>query len=292
MEQKTISINPNLFTLSKPKKEKKEKKNLPLKITSENNVKKELINKIKSHQKTKKNKSKNFTDEFDNSMSYLKNIIDEIKEKDTSEPIIHSELPNSFNNVLSSTKNKEFRKEDDNEQKPWGNLKNGNKPTYRTWMKQTRKNVSTLNDDSSAETHIDDKPKKDINSIPLNKLPEPIKVDLPSTVVTRKNCKVSKKRFIKKTIKRKYNCGKSKTKKQLNIIIKDLDTKNKIIQETNNLAKIPIKDVKKYLYDRSFIKIGTTAPETILRKMYESCILSGNIKNENSENLIHNYFNS
>ena len=26
MEQKTISINPNLFTLSKPKKEKKEKK--------------------------------------------------------------------------------------------------------------------------------------------------------------------------------------------------------------------------------------------------------------------------
>ena len=224
-------------------------------------------------------------------MSYLKNIINEIKEKDTSEPIIHSELPNSFDNIPSSTKNKEFRKEDESEQKPWGNLKNGNKPTYRTWMKQTRKNVSTL-DDTSVEKDVDDKPKENINLIPFNKLPEPIKLDLPSSVVTRKNCKVNKKKFIKKTIKRKYNCGKSKTKKQLNIIIKDLDTKNKIIQETNNLAKTPIKDVKKYLYDRSFIKIGTTAPETILRKMYESCILSGNIKNENSENLIHNYFNS
>ena len=289
MEQKTISINPNLFTLSKPKKEKKEKKNLSLKISNENNVKKELINKIKKHQKTKKNKSNNFSHEFDNSMSYLKNIISEIKEKDVNEPVIHSELPNTFNNLSNNISNnenkKEFRQEND-EQKPWGNLKNGSKPTYRTWMKQTRKNLS--NENSSEESNI----KSKIDTSMISKLPEPIKFDQPTTLVTRKNCKPNKRKFIKKTIKKRYNCGKSKTKKQLNIIIKDIDTKNRIIQETNILSKTPIKDVKKYLYDRCFIKIGTTAPESILRKMYESCILSGNIKNENSDNLIHNYFNS
>ena len=290
MEQKTISINPNLFTLSKPKKEKKEKKDLSLKITSENNVKKELINKIKKHQKTKKNKSNSFSHEFDNSMSYLKNIINEIKEKDINEPIIHSELPNTFIDTSNNENKKEFRQEN-NEQKPWGNLKNGNKPTYRTWMKQTRKNSSGLIDNNDI-TNVESKVEAKVDSPLLSKLPEPIKFDSPSTLVTRKNCKPNKRRFIKKTIKKRYNCGKSKTKKQLNIIIKDIDTKKKIIQETNNLSKVPIKDVKKYLHDRSFIKVGTTAPESILRKMYESCILSGNIKNENSDNLIHNYFNS
>lgn len=289
MEQKTISINPSLFTMSKPKKEKKEKKNIPLKISTENNVKKELINKIKKHQKTKKNKS--FSDNFDNSMSYLKNIINEIKEEKTEkEPIIHTSLPDILNNSpLESSQNSAS-----SNIVPWGNLKNGTKPTYRTWMKQTRKN--NTNDLIVDENML----KSESYKIPEISQTNEILISEPNHIqdnkkdYCRKNKQIKKrnKRFIKKSIKKKYNCGKNKTKKQIFVLIKDIDSKNKIIEETNSLAKVPIKEVKKYLYDRSFIKVGSTAPDTIIRKMYESCILSGNVKNENSENLIHNYFNS
>lgn len=290
MEQKTISINPLLFTMSKPKKEKKEKKNLPLKISTENNVKKELINKIKKHQKTKK--KKNFSDNFDNSLSYLKNIINEIKEdKNDKEPVIHSDLPDTLSDNSSLAVSNNIS----SETVPWGNLKNGKKPTYRTWMKQTRKNNTTndlIVDDNILKNESYNIPEiSKTNEILIS---EPVNIKDNQNDYFKKNKKLKKrsKRFIKKSIKRKYNCGKNKTKKQIFVLIKDIDSKNKIIEETNSLVNVPIKEVKKYLYDRSFIKVGSTAPDTIIRKMYESCILSGNVKNENSENLIHNYFNS
>ena len=69
MEQKTIQINPNLFSVSN--KPKKEKKSIPLKITSENNVKKELIKKIREHQKSTR-KNQGFQKDFDHSIKYLK----------------------------------------------------------------------------------------------------------------------------------------------------------------------------------------------------------------------------
>ena len=290
MEQKTISINPSLFTMSKPKKEKKEKKNIPLKISTENNFKKELINKIKKHQKTKKNKS--FSDNFDNSLSYLKNIINEIKEEKTEkEPVIHSNLPDILSNTSPLESSNNYISSDN---VPWGNLKNGSKPTYRTWMKQTRKN--NTNDLTVDENMLKSESYKipEISQTNEILIREPNHIQDNKKDYCRKNKQIKKrnKRFIKKSIKRKYNCGKNKTKKQIFVLIKDIDSKNKIIEETNLLAKVPIKEVKKYLYDRSFIKVGSTAPDTIIRKMYESCILSGNVKNENSENLIHNYFNS
>ena len=78
----------------------------------------------------------------------------------------------------------------------------------------------------------------------------------------------------------------------ISILIKDPYTKDKINKEKNELNITPLRDIKKYLYDRSFIKFGSNAPDDVLRTMYESCVLSGDIKNDNSEMIIHNYFNS
>ena len=38
--------------------------------------------------------------------------------------------------------------------------------------------------------------------------------------------------------------------------------------------------------------MGSTAPNDVLRMMYESCILTGDVKNENGDILVHNYLNS
>ena len=58
----------------------------------------------------------------------------------------------------------------------------------------------------------------------------------------------------------------------------------------NILKKKALADIKYYLRKHNLIRVGTTAPENLLRKIYENSNLSGDITNYNEENLIHNYF--
>lgn len=40
------------------------------------------------------------------------------------------------------------------------------------------------------------------------------------------------------------------------------------------------------------IKVGTTCPQDILRKVFESAVLTGEITNTNKETLLHNFLSS
>ena len=56
---------------------------------------------------------------------------------------------------------------------------------------------------------------------------------------------------------------------------------------------MPIEEIKKYLIKHGFIKVGTTTPNDVLRKMYESALLiCGEIQNYNSETLMYNFINN
>ena len=51
-------------------------------------------------------------------------------------------------------------------------------------------------------------------------------------------------------------------------------------------------EIKKYLIKRGFIRVGTSAPNDVLRKMYEtSNMVCGEIENHNADNLLFNYLN-
>ena len=134
---------------------------------------------------------------------------------------------------------------------PYGCLKGGDKPTYRLWNNKTSKNNGYSK-------------------------PERIK---------HKKFKQKKR----KTRRTKYKLG--KTKKNISILIKNNKTRRNVQIEMGKLKQKPITEVKKYLYEKNLLKIGSSAPNDVLRTMYEQAILSGDITNIGNGVLLHNFLN-
>lgn len=96
-------------------------------------------------------------------------------------------------------------------------------------------------------------------------------------------------RRIRKKVKKHRTLGKHKGK--ISVLVKNYETRRKIERECAVLKETPIGVVKDFLRERGFIKMGSSAPDHILRQIYESCFLSGDVNNLNGENLLHNYLN-
>jgi len=95
----------------------------------------------------------------------------------------------------------------------------------------------------------------------------------------------------KTTTKRTYTLGKNTKKRSVGILIKDRKTRKRVLDAHRGLKRKPITDVKQHLRDQGLIKAGSKAPNDILRKMYESSMLSGDIVNQDSGVLMHNFLN-
>lgn len=435
-QEKTIKISPELFSLKSNKnktlKNKGKEKKPDIKIN--NAVKNKLIEKVRDFQKKnkqeiaeKKNINQNLGgnnnlimsdkeyNEFEDSLTFLKILSDKNEKKkekkhnktlktlNESNVYVHTELPNEFQEVnVNNLENIKFDSE-----KPYGCLKNGSKPTYRQWMKNTQKNkihkelqqyttnkktINTENNTGGLDDKIDISPpkyqtnleslsdfkklheeksnfnkpklelenKEKINNIEIQEVEKSTLPDLKinnnefsndnikniskndnlnfekkiqnsdtvvrllekqfdnenvtmqnskqeNSIINTKpkdnknnNSKINnndgdnydefKINLHRNTKTLKYKLGKRNNK--IGILVKNNKTLKRIKEDSTNLKKKSISEVKQYLRKHNLIKVGCDAPNDVLRKMYESAILSGEINNVNSENLLHNFLST
>jgi len=89
----------------------------------------------------------------------------------------------------------------------------------------------------------------------------------------------------------KYTLGKKNGARHIGLLIKNRDTQKRIKQEVNQLKQQPIQEIKNHLRNKNLIKLGSQAPNDVLRKLYEDSILAGEVTNENTSNLVYNFIN-
>jgi len=321
--KKVISINPEFFKLNKhgskkggrkdKKKKDKSKRDSILSNSINKSLKKDLLNKIKQHQQKKKadNEKQQIIDdsntETDNnlkdSINFLNNIAKKRKEKQEKKMM-------KRNKTLKNNIHKEPK---------YGCLKNGNLPTYKQYNK-TLKNNNNINiisnqkppisfADTPVHTESFEQRQNKLNNIKakFNNKTTPIisntTLPFPNTnnpgnihnnilinnipqISQEKKEKKKRKRKMK-TLKRKITLGKKNN--IIGVLIKNKKTRKNIKREVKNLEKKSITNIKKYLRKHNLIKIGSTAPDDVLRKIYENSYLAGDIYNKNPEMLIHNF---
>lgn len=99
------------------------------------------------------------------------------------------------------------------------------------------------------------------------------------------------KKYSKKTIKRKFTLGKSNVYRKVGILVGNKQSRKNVLEAQKELKRTSMSDIKKYLKHHGLIKVGTTATNDVLRKMYESAIMAGEITNINKDILLHNFIN-
>lgn len=96
---------------------------------------------------------------------------------------------------------------------------------------------------------------------------------------------------VKVNIEKKFNVGKNTTQKLVGVFIKSNLLRRKIDDDKIELKKEKIKTIKNYLKTQNLIKYGSYAPNELLREMYSSSKLCGNVFNKSGKSLVHNYMN-
>jgi hypothetical protein len=199
----------------------------------------------------------------------------------------------------------------------YGCLKNGALPTYRMWKNQTMKttmshpprgNIPTINTPLNGIPNITIPPIHPANSHESKRKPDMAVIggikrkDIISDIRSHEPYRNQQKQRMKKMIKkqkqkrimrRTFRLGKSKHYPNVSVLVSNKTIRNQTTTRAQLLKQVPIEEIKKTLIKKGLIKVGSTAPNDVLRKMYESVsLMCGDLQNHNPENLLYNYFNA
>ena len=162
--------------------------------------------------------------------------------------------------------------------------------------KDKNTSVKIDTDDSS----WDSQPMKDLkkaldsseeNAIISSVEPVPINVTKTDPELELENSMKKLPKINRITRTKKYKLGKKKGANHVGILIKNRETQKNIKHEVGLLKTKSIQEIKDFLRQKNLIKVGSQAPNDVLRKLYENAMLSGDVENNNNNNLLFNYLN-
>jgi hypothetical protein len=194
---------------------------------------------------------------------------------------------------------------------PYGCLKGGSKPTFRTYNKTIKNNIRFADNESSSDNLYSDRQTK------LKDLQNKHSKKTSTSTSTQDNKKINSdnneneidddddgdsgenknkhslrktkvRRHLRKTITKKFKLGKQQGN-IVGVLIKNNDTRKNIQKEHGLLKSKQLADVKKYLVEKNLIKIGSTAPPGVIRNIYEASMLAGEVENVGKGIGLHNF---
>ena len=278
----------------------------------------------KKHEKEKnkmKEESKNTTDdELQDSINFLNDIAKKRKNKiEKKKEKMKNKTVKNTNNNNNDRNNNNSNNINQTKRPKYGCLKGGTLPTFKQYNKTLKKNNNNASSEnikprpiSFANTPVHTESfeqrqsklnniKAKFNNIPANSILSNTTLPFPtnnsinlnsglnniqSISSNEKQDKKKRKRKLR-NLKRKITLGKKHN--IVGVLIKNKKTRKNIKKEVKNLEKKSISNIKKYLRKHNLIKIGSMAPDDVLRKIYENSYLSGDIYNKNPDMLIHNF---
>jgi hypothetical protein len=284
------------------KKEKNSSENIERKsILSNDNTQKEGIY---NNLETSNNSSSEFQNEFMKSLNFLQELSKKGRNKTmkSNRPIINIDVPDTLKEKYN-IESKLTIKNQENGDVPYGCLKNGSKPTFRQWKNYTVKNTSCKEPQlvnipqivKNVENNIVENNIVENNILENNNINDEMKTEVSNIINNKENINdirnpIDKNSYIStKTKTIKYHLGKKNRK--VSILIKNAATRKKINAEHNKIKRTSVLEMKNYLRKHNLLKAGSEAPNDVIRKLYEQCLLSGNIHNTNKDNILHNYLN-
>jgi hypothetical protein len=291
---KTISINPDLLKFgSKIKRKSTEQKEIKYKIPKENNQtlskRNKLLKFIRRHQdndhKSKTNEQEKGSNEttplipgnFDESLDYMMNMTDELKQRNTVHTLKNRDNEDDIGMVFPEPMMTP----------KYGCLKNGKLPTFRQFHNQTQRNFHRPSlGGEKAIVDVDTDEADDVDEVDVDEI-----VEIKNTIIPIKSRLINP--VNKKILRRTFKVGKSNTKRQISVLVSNKTIRHDVTNKNQLLKQTPIIEVRRYLVKHGLIKIGSTSPPDVLRKMYESSsLMCGDVTNHNPETLMYNYINS
>ena len=325
MSQKKIQINPAFFSVKNNKTQRasgggRPRKQKPRATLKPTKLKKQLLGRIKEHQKRRESDNKlrqenerndEFESEFEKSLGYLQEITKNKNKSrknkssyiDKNKVDVSLELPPELNSngIAPITSDSPILQLNQKQDVPYGCLKGGSKPTYRQWMQKTQRNHHGLNVITPPKVVPKISPEIKVNPVsePLSIIPNPVPVTTSEVNISEREKNLNmlkeehkrKKRPFKTKITKtlRYKLGKKNNK--VGILIKDRNTRKRVQEEHTLLKKKSIMEIKNYLKERNLIKVGSEAPNDVVRHMYEQAVLCGDVENMSKDALVHNFLN-
>ena len=160
--------------------------------------------------------------------------------------------------------------------------------------------------DSRSLSQVDSRSLSQVDSRSLSKLsPEQQRAELKQFIEKRKEEKhrierVKKQRNAlnpgkkqKRTTTRTFRVGKSKHYPRVGVLIPNKTIRTQILAKKQTIRETSIEDVRRYLIKKGLIRVGSSCPNDVLRKMHESAMMMcGEIQNHNPDNLLYNYLHN